>query len=166
MDSIYDIIRQNKLNRFSSELQHTTDAKRKEIIKAIINKNQVKKTVAEQYNEKLKVAEQSQLKKEFFRLKSFQKEEVIKKYLEEKMKDNVDEGVKTLMKLLEDKKVKPKDVDYDMENAKILSIKGIDIDDDEVKIIKKAKAVKKTKAVKKSQRNKSDSESNSDSSSE
>jgi hypothetical protein len=152
MDTVSDIIKENKIFRFASELNSTTEETRKLAIKAIIQKSVTQKTPLEEFNLNLEKIDKLQYKKQFYRLKSFQKEDRIKKYTEKMFKDITYSLANQIIELMNTGKLKNKDVDYDIDKCEIVTINTIDVKDGYVikkKTIKapKGKKTKETEAV-------------------
>lgn len=147
MDSVSDIIKENKIFRFASELNSTTDETRKMAIKAIIQRNTTQKTPMEEFNLNLEKIDKLQYKKLFYKLKPFQKEDRIKRYTEKMFKDNTCSIANQIVELLDTGKLKTKDIDYDIDTCEIVTINTIDIKDGSV-IKKMPVRATKTKTVK------------------
>jgi len=140
------VIRDNKLFAYSNELSRTTENDRKvELEKLILDlkKHNSNPTNLEKFNQMLTKIEVTQTKKPFYRLNGFQKEKLIRSFVEEKFPDkNVDVNIKFLMDLLGNKELSSTNIDYDMENFKINSIKNIELVDDKL-TLKPKKTIKK-----------------------
>jgi hypothetical protein len=124
---IENMIRDNKIHRFSSELQSTNDEAKKillrEILKRLTNNNENEKSVKAR-NELSKMRDkfnENQMKKKWFRLSKEQKEEQIIKYLNETIEDDKkrDEEFEKLKKMLENDELENKFVIYNEKEGKI-----------------------------------------------
>jgi hypothetical protein len=144
MDTVSDIIKDNKIFRFASELNSTTEESRKLAIKAIIQKSVTQKTALEEFNLNLEKLDKLQYKKQFYRLKSFQREDRIKKYTERMFKDVTYSLANQIIELLNTGKLKNKDIEYDIDKCEIVTINTISVKDGYV-VKKKATTSAKTK---------------------
>jgi hypothetical protein len=144
--SIEQIIKNNRLYCFSTEYNESDDIERKKKLSAVINKLSDKKTPQsnlEKFNQMLTKIEVSHTKKPFHRLNEFQKEKLVKSFVDEKFGVN-DNHVKTIMKMIINKEIVSANVEYDIDNFKILSIKNIDKVDDNI-VLKPKKTIKSKK---------------------
>jgi hypothetical protein len=89
------------------------------------------------------------MKKQFYRLKAPQKINLLKTYFISQNidLDKIDKLAEDLIKMIADDSIKNKDIDYDIENIKILKINKIQIINNELKIIK-TKVSKKSTEIK------------------
>ena len=144
-----EIITENKLFRFSSELQHTTDDYRKVVIKHILQKlqdvNLVKDNNIQKFDKKLEDTEKLMYKRQWSRLQDFQKEDRILDYVKIKYPDKKHELIqKNIMKLIEDGTLISKNIKYVSEKGELESIEQIKVNEDcSVCLIKTEKAKKK-----------------------
>jgi hypothetical protein len=144
-----EIITENKLFRFASELQHTTDEYRKVILKHILQKlqdvNLVKDNNIQKFDKELEDNEKLMYKKQWSRLQDFQKEDRILDYIKKKYPDKKHILIqKNIMKLIEDGTLISKNIKYVSEKGELESIEQIKINDDcSVNLIKTEKAKKK-----------------------
>ncbi len=130
MDSLVSIIRENKIHRFASELQHTTDPIRKHIIQYILSNNLEKKTSNDEMNDYLKKVEKIQYQKEFNKLKPFQRENRIYSFISTTYKTDektTQKLTEQLLKLLTDNQLKLSDIHYDSTKGIINNIDKINI---------------------------------------
>lgn len=144
-----EIITENKLFRFASELQHTTDDYRKVVIKHILQKlqdvNLVKDNNIQKFDKELEDTEKLMYKRQWSRLQDFQKEDRILDYVKRKYPNKKHELIqKNIMKLIEDGTLITKNIKYVSEKGELESIEQIKINDDcSVNLIKTEKAKKK-----------------------
>jgi len=144
-----EIITENKLFRFASELQHTTDDYRKIVLKHILQKlqdvNLVKDNNIQKFDKELEGTEKLMYKRQWSRLQDFQKEDRILDYVKRKFPDKNHELIqKNIMKLIEDGILISKNIKYVSEKGEIESIEQIKVNDDcSVNLIKTEKAKKK-----------------------
>jgi hypothetical protein len=143
--TIDQIVIENKIFRFASELQCTDDDGRKyllrEILRRLQNDNSDKSSKArDEINKISEKLNESQMKKKWFRLSNEHKIEQIKKYFEKKIEDiekrNVE--IEKVLKMLESDSLKNKDVTYNEKEGKIENI-----DYEKVKTEKSKKKAKK-----------------------
>lgn len=142
--TIDQIVIENKIFRFASELQYTDDDGRKyllrEILRRLQNDNSDKSSKArDEINKISEKINESQMKKKWFRLSNEHKIEQIKKYFEKKIEDmekrNVE--IEKVLKMLESDSLKNKDVTYNEKEGKIENI--------DYEKVKKEKSKKKAK---------------------
>jgi|LakMenEpi02Apr12_1017379.scaffolds.fasta_scaffold00344_4 hypothetical protein len=144
-----EIISENKLFRFASELQHTADDYRKVVIKNILQKlqdvNLVKDNNIQKFDKELEGTEKLMYKRQWSRLQDFQKEDRILDYIKRTYPDKKHEIIqKNIMKLIEDGVLISKNIKYVSEKGELESIEQIKINDDcSVNLIKTEKAKKK-----------------------
>lgn len=140
-----DLRRNNMIFRFSSEIQHCNDRLDIKIIRDIINKLQMipvdidsKENKMKEY---LKIIDMSQYKKNWKRLKPFQQENRLLKFVED---NNISKDVRdNLFDMLEDNKLKHDVVDYNASKGEIISIVNLDKNKDgEYQFVKKSKPEK------------------------
>jgi hypothetical protein len=154
--TIDQIVIENKIFRFASELQYTEDDGRKyllrEILRRLQNDNSDKSSKArEEINKISEKLNENQMKKKWFRLSNEHKIEQIKRYFEKKIDDVEKRNIEMekVLKLLESDSLKNKDVTYNEKEGKI---ENIDYDK-----VKKEKSKKKVKEEKKDKKNDNDS---------
>jgi len=144
-----EIITENKLFRFASELQHTTDDYRKVVIKHILQKlqdvNLVKDNNIQKFDKELEDTEKLMYRRRWSGLQDFQKEDRILDYVKRKYPDKKHELIqKNIMKLIEDGTLISKNIKYDSGKGELESIEQIKVNDDcSVNLIKTEKAKKK-----------------------
>jgi hypothetical protein len=143
-----DIIKDNKIYRFSGELVNTQDHNRRVIITSILDnlKNYHKRTNIERFHDMLLKCDKVIAKKPFHRLSSFQKKTIIKEYLESYIKQNklnpdkLDKLVDDVLDLIKNKKINSKNLIFNEENPqKLDNITKIKITSSKVEIIEKKK---------------------------
>jgi hypothetical protein len=123
-----DLRRNNMIFRFSSEIQHCNDRLDIKIIRDIINKLQMipvdidsKENKMKEY---LKMIDMSQYKKNWKRLKTFQQENRLLKFVED---HNISKDVRdSLFDMLEDNKLKHDVIDYNASKGEIMSIVNLE----------------------------------------
>jgi fructosamine-3-kinase len=157
---IDNIVRENKIFRFASELQSTENEERKEMLREILKKlhndtNDKSEKAREEISKICVKINENQMKKKWFRLSIEQKIEQITKYIDEKYVNNAEiktkeKELKKILDMLNEDKLENKHVEYDEKNGKIVNI------DYEKKL--KAKLKKKSNKDKKSESSSSDSE--------
>ena len=130
-----EIIPENKLFRFASELQHTTGDYRKVVIKHILQKlqdiNIVKDNNIQKFDKELEDTEKLMYKRQWSRLQDFQKEDRILDYVKRKYPDKKHELIqKNIIKLIEDGTLISKNIKYVSEKGVLESIEQIKINDD------------------------------------
>jgi hypothetical protein len=120
-NEIDNIIKENKLFRFTTEYAHTINPDRKNILEHIIRAFDTSNTISctknklEQIYNKI---DENCLKKKWGRLTDEQKKDRLKLYYN----DDQDK-YNMIVKLLEEKKLKQSCVEYDTISSKIISIK-------------------------------------------
>jgi hypothetical protein len=126
------IVKNNKIYRFTLELQNTKDPKRKSDLNAIIDYlNGIKKTEDDAktlLDEMYKDLADCSMKKKWARLQPIQKITKIKEYLLETIKDKKEyKKIEDIaIKMINDGKLKTaKEVNYDITTSKILEIMAI-----------------------------------------
>jgi hypothetical protein len=124
---IDDIVRENKIYMFASELQHTENNERKEMLRDILKKlhNDTNDKSVKAREEITKICikiNENQMKKKWFRLTQEQKQEQIAKYYENRKEEDVEKEKKFILDLLKDEKLENKFVEYDEKNGKIINI--------------------------------------------
>lgn len=155
---IQKIILNNTKDRYLLELQYTEDEDiKKEINNIIIKLEKPLENKIQNFNNKINELEQLSMKKQFYRLKAPQKINLLKTYfiLQNIDLDKVDKLADELIKMINDDVIKNKDIEYDIENTKILKINKIEIVNNELKFIK-TKVCKKTVESKESKEEKKD----------
>lgn len=139
------IIKNNRLYCFKNEYNQTDDLERKKKLDAIINKlsdTKATQTNLEKFNQMLNKIEVSQTKKPFHRLNEFQKEKLVKAYVTETFGEN-DLYVKTIIKMIANKDITSINIEYNMDDFKLEKIKNIEESNGE--LILKAKKISKQK---------------------
>ena len=143
-----ELIKNNKLYRFTAELENTQDASRKIIIKSIISNliTAHKLSNIERFHEMLLKCDKVICKKPFHRLSVFQKKTILKEYLETYIKSNklnnnkIDKLVDDILDLIKNKKINSKNLIFNEENPqKLDNITKIKITSSKVEIIEKKK---------------------------
>ena len=122
------IVKDNKIYRFSNELQNTQDEKRKIEISSILHhlKNYHKLTNIERFHDMLLKCDKVIAKKPFHRLTLFQKKTILKDYLEKYLtankmnKDKIDKLVQDIIDLIKNKKINSKNLIFNPENEQEL----------------------------------------------
>jgi hypothetical protein len=155
VDNVIDeMIRSNKIDRFTSELQHTESEDRKNEIKAILGTIQGINTTETRSKDKLDEIYQSiienSLKKRWNRLQQSQKIDRIRTYLQKLIPDenNRKEIEDVLNAYLIDGTLTEKFVKYDQNKMEIVSISELEYDsEDDVYQMKQHKS-KKSKSKK------------------
>jgi hypothetical protein len=144
--TIDQIVIENKIFRFASELQYSDDDNRKyllrEILRRLQNDNSDKSSKArEEINKISEKMNENQMKKKWFRLTNENKIEQIKKYFEKKIDDfeKRNNEIKKVLEMLESDSLKNKNVTYNEKDGKIENI--------EYEKIKKEKLKKKAQEI-------------------
>jgi hypothetical protein len=124
---IDDIVRENKIYRFASELQHTENSERKEMLRDILKKlhndtNDKSEKAREEITKICIKINENQMKKKWFRLTQEQKIEQITKYYENTKGGETEAEKKIILDLLKYEKLENKFVEYDEKNGKIINI--------------------------------------------
>jgi hypothetical protein len=143
---LYDLIRENTLHRFASELQYTSseDEERKNTLRYIINcytakTEESKKTDARNKLDKMyNNMEENFLKKKWSSLTASQKEDRIKAFVKES-EDGTTDYEEQLLQMLEKGTLKQSYLEYDHHKGVIVSI-NIPEKVEKVKTIKKKKS--------------------------
>lgn len=122
---IDDIVRENKIYRFASELQYTENNERKEMLRDILKKlhndtNDKSEKAREEITKICIKINENQMKKKWFRLTQDQKTEQIEKFYKDK--EDGEKEKKIILDLLKEDKLENKFVEYDDKNGKILNI--------------------------------------------
>jgi hypothetical protein len=143
-----ELIKNNKLYRFTAELENTQDVSRKIIIKSIIDNliTAHKLSNIERFHEMLLKCDKVICKKPYNRLSVFQKKTILKEYLETYIKSNklnnnkIDKLVDDILDLIKNKKINSKNLIFNEENPqKLDNITKIKITSSKVEIIEKKK---------------------------
>ena len=148
------IVIQNKLFRFELEYNNTDDILRRSQLKAIIEKLQGREqNNVEKFNQILNNIQNVQNKKPYHRLNLFQKEQLVKDYVERTWGNtNLEKYTKQIVKYIVDKKITTPNVVYSKETGTLESIKNICEENNEIVIKEKntkiAKVVKDIKVTK------------------
>ncbi len=148
MISVQNIILNNTKARYQLELEYTDDENiKKEIMNIIARLDKPMENKIDKFNNKINEVELLSMKKQFFRLKQPQKQVLIQNYFISKniSFDKAQSYAESVLQYIIDDSLKNKDIDYDIDNAKITNINKIEFDEESIKIIKKAKTMKKTK---------------------
>lgn len=129
LNTFDSIVRENKIYRFSSELQYSEDDDRKNLLREILKKIQ-----NDTSNKSVKVREEisilcekmnaNQYKKKWHRLNEEQKKDQIQKYFSEKIEDNVEreKEMNKVFNMLDNDKLKNTHIKYDEKEGKIENI--------------------------------------------
>lgn len=127
MDLISTIVKDNKMCRFASELQYTTNNIRKQAIKTLLEIHNNHKSAVEQFNDNNVKASKLQFKKQFSKLKLFQKEELLLNYFTKLNNENIVPKIATeqVMTMLKEKTLLNKDIIYDISLCNITEINNI-----------------------------------------
>ena len=142
------IVKDNKIYRFSNELQNTQDEKRKIEISSILHhlKNYHKLTNIERFHDMLLKCDKVIAKKPFHRLTLFQKKSILKDYLEKYLttnklnKDKIDKLVGDILELIKSKKINSKNLIFNPDNEQELKeITKIKITANKIEVIVKKK---------------------------
>jgi predicted transcriptional regulator len=132
-NQIDDIIRENKIHRFASELQYTSLEERKAILREILqlspNKkdlqlNDAKTDARNKINKIYDSIGENSLKKKWISLTTSQKQERIKSYIKNSVKDDklVITLVSKFLSMLEKRTLKQSYVEYDHHKGEIISL--------------------------------------------
>lgn len=147
--TIDQIVIENKIFRFASELQYIEDDNRKYLLRKILRKlqndNSDKSSKAREEIAKItQKINENQMKKKWFRLTNEQKTEQIKKYFEKKIEDveKRDNEIKKVLDMLELESLKNKDIVY---NEKEGYIENIEYEKEKNKKKEKSKVKAKVK---------------------
>ena len=144
-NDINDLVRDNKIYRYIFELQNSKNENEKIELQNILNdlQNTKSKNVNSLDNLKNHISEieSMKFKKIWSRLKDFQKEDRLLKFLNSlELKNDVKEKI---INLFNDGKLNSsKDVEYDNENCEIISLKCLEKDDNENYFIKEKNSKK------------------------
>ncbi len=152
------IVIDNKLYRFEQEYENSDDILRRAQLKAIIDKlNGKNQNNIEKFNQILNNLQNEQSKKPYHRLNAFQKEQIVKAYVNKTWGDaKVDKYTKQIMALINSKEIITSNVTYDVETGILKSIKNIEEVDNNIIIKTKTKVVKKVVAKKEDKEDKED----------
>ena len=156
MDVLQLIIR-NKRERYELELEFTEDETTKNQIQSILQKlEKPEESKIDKFDNKIDQIELLSMKKQFYRLKEPQKINRLEKYFTEKHNITGSDSeifANQIVELLNNSTLKSKDIDYDLNNAIINNISGIEfvttdnkVDNKvEIKFITKPKKIIKKK---------------------
>jgi hypothetical protein len=136
---IQKIILNNTKDRYLLELKYTEDDDIKNEINNIITKlEKPLQNKIENFNNKINELEQLSMKKQFYRLKTPQKINLLKNYFISQNidLDKIDILANDLIQMIEKDIIKNKDVEYDIENVKIIKLNKVEIVNNELKFIK------------------------------
>ncbi len=138
------IVIDNKLYRFEQEYENCDDIIRRAQLKGIIDKlNGKNQNNIEKFNQILNNLQNEQSKKPYHRLNIFQKEQIVKSYVNETWgAEKVDKYTKQIMKLIDSKDISTSNVTYDADTGVLKSIKNIEEVDNNI-VIKQKKITKK-----------------------
>jgi hypothetical protein len=150
-----DLIVQNKLYHFEMEYDiHTLNnenLERRQHLQCAINKlKNIANTTnsLERFDTMLDRIETASTKKPFYRLNSFQKETILRSYIEDSLKipkSKQDSILKQLLELIAEKKIVTANITYCIDTSKLTSINNIEINNDIVSIIKNQRVKKEKK---------------------
>jgi hypothetical protein len=146
------LIKNNRIYSFTTEYNVIDDVDRKKQLHGLIQKLSSATTPQsnlEKFNSMLNKIEVTQTKKPFHRLNEFQKEKLVKAYVDETY--DVDDKisikyVKTIMEFIKKKDIASSNIEYDIDNFKLNTIKNIIVVDGDIQI--KPKKIVKEKVVK------------------
>ena len=148
---IHNIIIDNIKQRYITELEYVETEEEKNEIKKILQKyNKISEKKIDIFDNKMNEIELLTMKKLFYRLKEPQKINRLKPYFIEKYNLSNEEATKNaeqIIELLNSDMLKNKDINYDVDNIKVIDIKNIDFDNS-TKMIKIIKLIKSQKSVK------------------
>ncbi len=136
---IQKIILNNTKDRYLLELEYTEDETIKQEILNIITKlEKPLQNKIQNFNNKINELEQLSMKKQFYRLKTPQKINLLKDYYisQNVDLDKIEDFANEIIKMIEDDVIKNKDIEYDIDNIKITKINRIEIVNNELKYIK------------------------------
>ena len=151
---INTLIIDNIKYRYALELQYVeTDEEKQEINKILSRYDKSTEKKIDEFNNKMDQIELLTMKKLFYRLKDSQKINRLNLYFKNKYNLSDEESEKNsnnIIELLKTDILKNKDINYDIENIKIIDIKNIDFDSETklIKFIKTQKPIKKEKSTK------------------
>ena len=150
LSKIDDIILENKIYRFASELQHTANEDRKNDLHKILNllQNKPDKKKPEIKSAKTKLTEIYSemdailLKKKWIKLSDMQKKNRITDFVKKNYNGEIlqQDAIDKFFKMLDDGELKPKMVEYNNSEGFIISI---NVDDETSKSKSKPKSKKK-----------------------
>ena len=173
LTSIHELIHNNKVFRFASELDYINcnnknspnindiingmtgiagnEQKRKQdlliLASQIFKGNNVQETQTEKLNNTLSKVKTLMLKRPFYKLNDVQKKGIIEIYLKSKYPsyndDKINKMISQIINMIKDKILVTKNFDYDKDLSKLNNITGIVIVDDNVSIEEKKKKVAK-----------------------
>jgi len=131
---INNMIIDNIKFRYQLELQFVdTDEERNEINKIISKYNNTSETKIDTFNDKMDQIDNLTMKKLFYRLKEPQKINRLNIYFKDKynLSDNeANINSTNIIELLKNDMLKNKDIEYDVENIKIINIKNINFNEE------------------------------------
>lgn len=146
---INTLIIDNIKYRYALELQYVeTDEEKQEINKILSRYNKSTEKKIDEFNNKMDQIELLTMKKLFYRLKDSQKINRLNLYFKNKYNLSDEESEKNsnnIIELLKTDILKNKDINYDVDNIKIVDINNINFDS-ETKLIKFIKTQKPIKA--------------------
>lgn len=128
-----ELVRQNKIFRFASELQHTKNEKSKVIISAILENLQEikvnKKTKMELHDDHLAIINKLAFKKKWFRLEDFQKEDRLNEFIQRTYPENKTKYYETILDYYKKGEIVNKDILYNESEGIITSINKLKVND-------------------------------------
>jgi hypothetical protein len=151
---INTLIIDNIKYRYALELQYVeTDEEKQEINKILSRYDKSTEKKIDEFNNKMDQIELLTMKKVFYRLKDSQKINRLNLYFKNKYNLSDEESEKNsnnIIELLKTDILKNKDINYDVNNIKIVDINNIDFDSETklIKFIKTQKPIKKEKSTK------------------
>lgn len=151
---INTLIIDNIKYRYALELQYVeTDEEKQEINKILSRYDKSTEKKIDEFNNKMDQIELLTMKKLFYRLKDSQKINRLNLYFKNKYNLSDEESEKNsnnIIELLKTDILKNKDINYDVDNIKIVDINNIDFDSETklIKFIKTQKPIKKEKSTK------------------
>ena len=125
------LIKNNRIYSFTNEFNVSDDLERKKQLHALIQKftnTSTPQSNLEKFNAMLNKIEVTQTKKPFHRLNEFQKEKLVKACVTDnyKVSDDVNtKYVKTIMEFIKNKYITSANIEYDIDNFKLVKIKNI-----------------------------------------
>jgi hypothetical protein len=150
-----NLIVENKLYHFEMEYDiHTLNnenLERRQHLQCAINKlKNISNThnSLEKFDTMLEKIELVSVKKPFYRLNAFQKENILKTYIKDVLKIEMskqEDILKQILKLISEKKITTTNISYIIETSVLQSISNINIENDIVSIVKKERAKKEKK---------------------
>lgn len=125
-NKIDELVKSNKIYRFNHELKDTTDVKRNENIKCILNKHETHVTPVKlneiKMKEHISILKNLQYKKRWQDLKIPQKIDRIDKYIKDNNITIDQKDIDRLKEYVDTKLLKSDNIEYDTQNGCILNI--------------------------------------------